>query len=65
MNETHVTVDQWVGMFRAVGLDDEQMEAWHGVFEHNHPDAHESFLRWLDLPADRIVDIRGRAGARA
>ncbi len=65
MNETHVTVDQWVDMFRTIGLNDEQMEAWHREFERRHPDAHENFLRWLDLPTERITAIRGRAATPA
>ncbi len=64
MNETNVTVDQWVDMFRTIGLDDQQMQAWHTEFERRHPQAHEGFLRWLGLPADRIGDIRGRAATR-
>lgn len=65
MNETNVNVDQWVEMFRAIGLDDERMSAWHREFERRYPDAHESFLRWLGLPVDRIGDIRARAATRS
>ena len=54
----HVTVDQWVDMFRAVGLTEGQMHRWHEEFEHRHPESHQGFLEWLGLPADRIAAIR-------
>ena len=65
MNELRVTVDQWVDMFRSIGLDDGQMMAWHAEFERRHPDAHESFLQWLGLTFERIVEIRTRAASRS
>ena len=65
MNEASVTVDEWVDMFRAIGLDEETMSLWHMEFEHRHPQAHEHFLRWLGLPAERINDIRTRAAGRS
>ena len=61
MNEANVSVDQWVDMFRTIGLTEQQMSRWHAEFESRHPDAHEVFLRWLELPEDRIRDIRARA----
>ena len=61
MKDSSVNVDQWVDMFRAIGLDDAQMSEWHKEFERRHPDAHEGFLQWLNLPAGRIEDIRARA----
>ena len=64
MKEANVNIDQWVDMFRAIGLDEEQMSTWHGEFERRHPDAHEGFLHWLNLSAQRINDIRARAAAR-
>lgn len=65
MHESQVTADQWVDMLRTIGLDDAQMEAWHADFERRHPGAHESFLRWLNLPTECIGDIRGRAAVRS
>ncbi len=55
-----VTVDEWVRRFRAIGLDDKAMENWHGLFEAENPDGHQSFLEWLGLPAEKIEEIRRR-----
>lgn len=55
-----VTVEEWVGRFRAIGLDDAAMEKWHQLFERENPDGHQSFLEWLGLPEERIAAIRGR-----
>ena len=60
-NKMSVNVNQWVDMFRAVGLGDTEMEAWHAEFERRHPQDHQSFLEWLQLPAKRIADVRRRA----
>lgn len=53
-----VSVEQWVEMFRAVGLSDPQMHQWHAEFERRHPEGHQEFLEWLGLPAERIAQIR-------
>lgn len=53
-----MTVEQWVALFREIGLDEERMSAWHRLFEQRHPDAHQAFLVWLGLPAERIAQIR-------
>lgn len=58
MPETNVTVDQWVELFRAIGLDEPDMHKWHTEFERRYPDGHQGFLEWLQLPAPRIADIR-------
>ena len=58
MNEAHVTVDEWVDMFRTIGLDDDAMHRWHNEFERRHPQGHQSFLEWLGLPAERVAEIR-------
>ncbi len=52
--------NEWVDMFREIGLNEETMLDWHRVFESRHPDAHEQFLQWLGIPADEIADIRSR-----
>lgn len=56
----NVSKDEWVAMFRRIGLDDEAMDRWHRDFEQRHPDGHEGFLAWLGLPPDEIVAIRDR-----
>jgi hypothetical protein len=58
MPGTHVTVDQWVEMFRAIGLDEARMHQWHEEFERRHPEAHQGFLEWLAVPADEVGRIR-------
>ncbi len=61
MPDTHVTVDQWTEMFRDVGLTDSDMHKWHALFESRHPEGHQGFLEWLQLPAERIADIRRKS----
>ena len=56
----HINVEQWVELFRAIGLDEETMKKWHGLFEERYPDGHQSFLEWLGLPQERIEEIRER-----
>jgi hypothetical protein len=63
MSPTTVSVDQWVDMFRAIGLKDEDMHAWHREFERRHPDGHQGFLEWLGLAPDRIAEIRKSSAA--
>lgn len=53
-----MTVEQWVEVFRASGLNDEQMNTWHKEFEQRYPDGHQSFLEWLGLPKARIAEVR-------
>lgn len=53
-----MNVDQWVEVFRATGLDEAMMRRWHQEFERRHPEQHESFLQWLNLPPDDILRIR-------
>lgn len=50
--------DEWVSMFREIGLDEETMMKWHRLFESRHPDAHRSFLEWLGLSSEKIAEIR-------
>ena len=53
-----VNVDQWVEMFRAIGLDETTMHKWHAEFERRHPAGHQAFLEWLNLPGEQIAEIR-------
>ena len=53
-----VTVNEWVAMFREIGLDQPKMAEWHKVFETRHPAAHQGFLEWLGLPPKEIDRIR-------
>ena len=56
-----VTVEEWVARFRAIGLDQAQMEQWHRLFEQENPAGHQSFLEWLGLPAEKISEIRTKS----
>jgi len=58
MSAAHVTVDQWVEMFRAIGLTKDQMHRWHEEFERRHAEGHQGFLEWLQLPAEEIAEVR-------
>lgn len=50
--------ENWVAMFREVGLSEEDMMAWHKLFETRHPEKHQDFLVWLGIPEDEISRIR-------
>jgi hypothetical protein len=56
-----VNVDEWVSMFREIGLDETRMHQWHKIFEARHPAGHQSFLEWLGLPPEEIVRIRAES----
>ncbi|MHB8122120.1 MAG: hypothetical protein ACYDG4_08190 [Desulfuromonadaceae bacterium] len=56
-----VNVEEWVGRFKAIGLDQAAMEKWHHLFEQENPAGHQSFLEWLGLPTTRISDIRAKS----
>ncbi len=56
-----INVDNWVAMFREIGLDQAQMHRWHHLFETRHPADHLRFLEWLGLPPDEIDRIRDRS----
>jgi hypothetical protein len=59
--KTNVNVEEWVAMFREIGLDDAKMQRWHKVFETRHPDGHQGFLEWLGLPTEDIARIRAKS----
>ena len=56
-----ITKDQFVAVLNDAGITDEQKHRLHAVFEARHPEAHESFLQWLALPADEVRSIRTSA----
>ncbi len=55
------SINEWVAMFREIGLDKAQMEKWHGLFEARHPAGHQSFLEWLGLKTEEIDRIRAKS----
>ena len=57
----HVTVEEWVAMFREIGLDPAQMKQWHKVFETRHAAAHQAFLEWLGIKPEEIDRIRAKS----
>lgn len=58
--QRNVSKDEWVDMFRAIGLTDEQMTQWHRLFEKRHPEAHADFMTWLGIASDEIDRIRAQ-----
>ena len=56
--KNHVNVDEWVAMFREIGLDEPQMQRWHKIFEARHPAAHQAFLEWLGISPEDIDRYR-------
>lgn len=59
--QDNVNKEDWVAMFREVGLSDEVMEKWHHLLETRHPEGHEGFLNWLGIPSDEINNIRANS----
>jgi len=59
--QSNVTKEDWIAMFREVGLSDEAMERWHHLFENRHPEGHKDFLNWLEIPSDEINKIRANS----
>ncbi|MBN8239977.1 hypothetical protein JF541_12505 [Marinobacter hydrocarbonoclasticus] len=58
MKAVNVVKEQWVDMFREIGLSDEKMTEWHRVFERRNPEGHQEFLEWLNISGKEIVEIR-------
>lgn len=56
--QNNVNKEQWVAMFKEIGLTDETMMKWHQVFEQRHPDGHAEFLKWLGISSEEIKKIR-------
>ena len=50
--------EDWVAMFREIGMNDAAMKKWHQLFETRHPEGHADFLNWLGLSATEITKIR-------
>ena len=58
MSASTMTKDQWVALFREIGLDETQMTRWHRQFEARHPSQHQAFLEWLGIEEGEIERIR-------
>jgi len=53
-----LTKAAWTALFRAIGMSDAQMHAWHMRFERDNPVGHRDFLRSLGLGAAEVGRIR-------
>ena len=58
MKSNYVNKEQWVDMFRDIGLGDDAMHKWHRTFEAKNPEGHQEFLEWLNIPNSEISQIR-------
>ena len=58
MKSNYVNKEQWVEVFRAVGMTDEAMVLWHREFEERNPEGHQEFLEWIKIPSNEISEIR-------
>ncbi|MBT5926439.1 MAG: hypothetical protein HOH33_07455 [Verrucomicrobia bacterium] len=56
-----ITKNCWVFMFSEIGLTEDQMQKWHQIFESQHPESHEDFLRWLGISSGEIAKIRANS----
>lgn len=56
--QKYVNKEDWVAMFREIGLNDEAMTKWHRLFEERHPEGHADFLKWLGLSSSEIAKVR-------
>lgn len=48
----------WVGLLRASGFSEKDMERWHMAFEAADPERHQSFLSFLGLSPEEVAAIR-------
>jgi hypothetical protein len=58
MSNEVMNKENWVKLFRKIGLDDETMRTWHREFESDYPAGHQSFLEWLGIPEEGIRKVR-------
>jgi hypothetical protein len=56
-----ITKGQFVALLDEIGVSDSQKQRLHALFEQRHPDAHQSFLEFLGLPASAIQEVRERS----
>ncbi|QSH41027.1 hypothetical protein P0136_10175 [Lentisphaerota bacterium ZTH] len=53
-----MTKENWVAMFKEIGLTEDQMNNWHCIFEKQYPDDHKEFLKWLGIDDNEITKIK-------
>jgi hypothetical protein len=56
--KNHINKEQWISMFKDIGLNEAAMQQWHRQFENRHPEAHQSFLEWLKIEPKELNQIR-------
>jgi hypothetical protein len=57
----NVTKDQFVTLLNEAGISDAQKAQLHAAFEKRYPEAHQSFLEFLGVPAETVRDIRSKS----
>lgn len=50
--------ENWVSLFKEIGLTEDQMKNWHRIFEKRYPKEHIEFLKWLRIEEIEIERIR-------
>ncbi|MEN8251470.1 MAG: MerR family transcriptional regulator [Bacteroidota bacterium] len=63
-NTRIITMDIWVSMLRAAGLDEQGMWNWHIAFESSSPEAHQDFLESLGISSEEVTFIREQSVKR-
>jgi len=56
-----MTKDNFVTLLKDVGLNETRMRKFHALLETRHPEDHQAFLEWLNIPAAEIPAIRSAA----
>lgn len=56
--KTGMDKTKWVDLLRESGLNDEDMNQWHKLFEKHNPQAHQLFLERLKITPNEIALIR-------
>ena len=53
-----MTKEKFVTVLQEIGLNENQMRKFHALLEQRHPEDHQAFLEWLNIPAGEISSIR-------
>jgi DNA-binding transcriptional MerR regulator len=53
-----MTKEKWVGIMKASGFKEADMQRWHREFERAAPEDHQEFLQFLHIPEGEIRTIR-------
>ncbi len=61
---TTLTKKDFLSLLDAAGLTPDQRDRFHAAFEQRHPEAHEAFLRWLQIDPAEVTKIRQHAKGR-